>query len=359
MNNERFLWSAADNLGIAGNTTTQMAARLSDITARQAAGASICFFMGGTNDLVTKVPASTITANYTTILNHITQTLGMIAIVRPILSRGNWSTLTAPEIVTAKADMQTCNAFLQSYCASNAKAYYQSQLYAAWDDGTGQPKSGLTADQVHPDIPGALLLGQHNAAALSSYGEGKLYPATHTNLLLNSTLSGSGGSGAPANLTVTGNKPTSWVLAGTLTGTNSLTFGSAAEGIMLTLTTSGGGTTDYVQLSQQVNASGNYTASDVIQALANVQFISGSNVNSVFLRITDTASGTVIYSGYEKGSTANFPMSTMGQGLIGTARFNPGTSPVSITFAIRIEVNSTTSASAVINLRSCGLFKIA
>lgn len=359
--NQRFTWSAADNLGVAGNTTTQMAARLSDIDARQAAGADVCFFMGGINDVTTEVALGTITANYEAIIGHITETLGMVAIVRPVLPCSSWGAFSAGQIATAKQKIKDCNAYLAALCNGHPRAFFVHGLYDAFNNGSDEPKTDYTRDGKHLETVGAAVVGRYQSNLLATlYGAGRALPLGYSNLLANPTLGGTGGTGTPSNLTVTGDKPTSFVLSATVTGgTNTLNLTRDGDGnLIVDFTSVSGGTTHFIQLSQQVNASGNFTAADLVQARAVVEMLESTNANSVYLRVTDTAGATKIYSEFEKSGASKFPAGLLGAGILATDLFNPGASPSSITWAIRAEVNSSGQTARIrFKLRHASLIK--
>ena len=98
------------NKGIAGNTTAQMIARLSDL---DNLSCDAVIVLAGINDLRLKVPGATVQTNLQTIYDYITGTLGKQIIAGTIMPRDGWSSLTPSEIITAEADMLTVNDWIR------------------------------------------------------------------------------------------------------------------------------------------------------------------------------------------------------------------------------------------------------
>lgn len=353
---ERYGWKRSWNLGVSGNNTTQMVARLSEITTDRNEGCTIVLFMGGTNDIVGLVPVATITANLKTIFDHITRTLNMRLVARPILPRSFWASLTAPQIAQAKADILTVNSWIASYCASNRNAVFTSGLYAAFDDGTGAPKPGYTYDGLHPDAPGALEIAKADFEALRGLFGVSQWPL-HTNLLDNPVLIGNGGTAVINNLTLTGSAPDGWEFRSGVTGTNAATLSRNADGsLRVSYTGSGGSTSNNIFLTESISTG--YVAGDLLQGYAEVAPVSGSNVRGLEVRVLDKGSVTNNYFALNRGNNAVFPASTLGRGVIATEVFAAQSGSTSIEFRLYAEMNASTSAALVFDVYRVGLFKV-
>lgn len=365
--NARFIFAKADNLGLSGDNTTNMAgsSRLAEITARAAAGAKICIVLAGTNDVAaaTPVSTSTITANLQTIINHITETLGMIAVVSEPLPRSDWGSFTTTEIATGKQKIKDIGTFLRGVAQQNQRVRYVD-LYSSFNDGNDAPKTGFTYDGLHPDNPGALDMGTNYYNALrTEFGRGLAWPSNFTNLLLNPCLTGSGGATTGlVNTTVTGGVPTAWILNSSSTGgTNSVTFTRASnDADQIAISSVNGSSSHTWRLRQTVLASGGgYVAGDTLQAMADIEIVSGSNCRAIgALALNEVGAATVNHRGMYRQNNANFP-STARRGIVATDRFVVGTTPTSLQLDIEAWLNSASqTANCVFKIHSVGIFKI-
>lgn len=112
LSGNRMITTTGNNLGVAGNTTAQMVARMTDLAALTF---DDCLILGGINDLRATQTPSVIMSNLATIINYVTLTLGKRAIVYTIMPSSNWAALTAPQIAQAKADMLLINNWIKSF----------------------------------------------------------------------------------------------------------------------------------------------------------------------------------------------------------------------------------------------------
>ena len=235
-----------NDLGIDGNTTTQMAARLADVTARAQAGIKYCHFMGGTNDITTLATLSNITTNIVTILNHITANQvrntanqseqGMICFVYPVLPRSGWGALVSngngdvigsgSEIALAKQKVLDINAYVKNYCLSNSRCVWLGDaIYPLFDPAfNGSVTPLLLRDGTHLSALGATTIARAvYPFAIKALNEN--IPVSN-NIALNPKLTLlSGGNitgGLTSGITVTGLSPLNWSIAGSA-------FGNAAN----------------------------------------------------------------------------------------------------------------------------------
>jgi lysophospholipase L1-like esterase len=143
------------NAGISGNTTTQMAARTTDVTTP---GADWCLVMGGTNDCSSGISLATYAANVRAIVAAL-----IVANIRPVL-------VTPPPKTITGTNRQT----LEKYVAWLRYYAYRTgiPLVDGWsaliDPTTGNMQSAYdSGDGIHPGPAGAKVLGQAVADTLT------------------------------------------------------------------------------------------------------------------------------------------------------------------------------------------------
>lgn len=154
------------NLGVAGTTTgpeggaNSMIARLPDVLSLATKNRAVTF-LGGTNDLNSKLAVAQTTANYTTILDALRAAYGWV-FVQTVAPRSNWpSTFSSQDISDAKAKIIEFNEFLSQYCARHTSSCVYVDFYQDWIDATsGGPKSGYTDEGTHQTGLGAYYWGK-------------------------------------------------------------------------------------------------------------------------------------------------------------------------------------------------------
>ena len=132
--------------GVAGNTTTQMLARITDITGLTPKP-SRCFVMGGTNDSNGSLNMTTYKSNIQAIVTAL-----RTALIEPIL-------LLIPPKDANNTEVAQINAWLSLYGAVSGVQVID--LYTPYQDGaTGQWAGTFDQDGTHPTTATAKLMGE-------------------------------------------------------------------------------------------------------------------------------------------------------------------------------------------------------
>lgn len=261
------------NLGVAGNTTTQMIARLGAALAFKPA---IVTFMGGTNDITAGSTAAQIQTNISVIINAFAA-INSIVVISSILPRFSGNALTGPQ----EAIRQTVNSYILTLASPtviivNAEASMNN--------------STLYADGLHPNSKGASVLGGLFASAV-----GPLLPSANwalgfaqdNVLAANLSLSGTNGTVTGA----TGTAPTGHTLYASGAGGASVVGSQGATGGLLqeVITISGtySGSSTYAQLVNTINPITLPAASIVesvldFEILATLNNIAGIGIDVVY-----------------------------------------------------------------------------
>jgi lysophospholipase L1-like esterase len=221
----------AANYGISGDTSTAILARVNDVLNYQP---DICIVLAGTNDLTTAgvTALDTITGNLNSIYTTLTNA-GILVVAIPILPRGGWGSLSAPEILVARLRQNRVNDYIRHWGRRSSNRLYRvadpTQYIINTASATDDPLSTtMRSDLIHPNPEGAYYMGLAVRDALADYskfgftnafGQLDLYDATNNttgNLLVNPTLTGTAGATGTG---VSGNVATSWsALRGSGTG---------------------------------------------------------------------------------------------------------------------------------------------
>ncbi len=144
------------NAGIAGNTTTQMLARLSpDVLAHTPTDVTI---MGGTNDLSAGFPTATTLANLGSIIDQV-RAAGATAWLQTIPPRS-----TTPATIQA---VITLNAALRTLAGQRGARLIDTWAALAGPGGSWA-SAGYVCDTVHPTDTGAAVIAANVQAALSA-----------------------------------------------------------------------------------------------------------------------------------------------------------------------------------------------
>jgi lysophospholipase L1-like esterase len=270
--NQRMNFQEVNNKGVSGNSTTQMAARLSDL---DGITFDVCFVMGGTNDVTSKVAASTIITNLGAVYDYVCGTLGKRCVALPILPRDYWPSFTAGEITTGLATIATVNAWIYAQHGRYAGKLIAntSRVHDDMDDGAGGAITESTYDDLHPAMYGGMLNGMALKAILAPYFGNNPEPdfSAAANLLLNGTMSGTGGT---AGSGTTGTVATSFSATHS-GGTGNTVLSKDTDGKQLIAhSTFNGTTTDNSRLSQTITqASGKFDVGDTLYARVLVEVL--------------------------------------------------------------------------------------
>ena len=161
------------NLGIAGTTTgpeggaNSMIARLPDALSLASKGRAIAF-LGGTNNLNSRLSVERTTSDYTSILDALRGGYGWV-FVQSVAPRANWpSDFTSQDIADARAKIIAFNDFLRIYCARHSSQCIYVDFFQDWiDSATGGPKAGYTDEGTHQTGLGAYYWGKRLRDAIN------------------------------------------------------------------------------------------------------------------------------------------------------------------------------------------------
>jgi lysophospholipase L1-like esterase len=260
------------NLGVAGNTTTQMVARKTDLAAQ---AFDVCLFMGGINDIKSEQSTSSIISNIANILDYITLTLGKRVVAVSVLPNDNWQVgWSAGQISTARAKILTVNRFIMSQHGSRMGRVVAVDAYTNFSNGSDLPKPNATFDNIHPAPYGAMLIGKDiRDRLLPIYGDGTS-DFTVSNLLSNGVLAGTGGT---AGSNFSGQVANGFTASGA-GGTGGRTASKVTGGQRLSMTVTGGTATDTMRLSQSISSG--FAIGDTVYAAALVE-VQGTPANII------------------------------------------------------------------------------
>jgi len=352
----------ANNLGIAGNTTVQMVSRMT--TDLPAITYDTLFFMGGTNDIVALTASpSAIISSLNQIADYNCLVLGKRLIWSTITARSNWSTLTAPQIVTAKATMDTVNAWIMAQHGTRLGRCVCVDAYAATTDGAGGIVANMAYDDLHFGPYGAYAVGKKIKDTLVSYYGNNTVNYTTGNLLSNPTLSGTGGT---AGSNATGSVATGYTLTGVNTAQNRTGSKATGDVQQLVQNITSGGATDEMRLSQ--TTSSGFSVGDTVYGLAEVEI--PSTPSNVFefrleLRLTGTGVPTKVTTrGFDGSGNSGSNLllaetySTPGVYTIFTPDLAISSgSGMSLEWRLVSIADSTTSSSLTTKITKAGIFK--
>ncbi len=183
--------------GVAGETTTQILARVTEITTLSPIP-KFCFLDGGVNDFGFDVSLATVLANYTSIIEALNDA-GIIAVIGPCF---------ATDAADAQyiADAQALNLALKKLASPG------SMIWCDWSnliEPTGLTVASTLYDGIHPGSVGARGMGRAVATAMMPRiaGEYPLATTASPGLLTNPMLTGTTGTLGSG---FTGEAPTSW-----------------------------------------------------------------------------------------------------------------------------------------------------
>lgn len=183
------------NAGVAGETTTQMLARVnSDVIAYSP---DYCVIGGPTNDHGADFPESTTRANYAAMVN-ILRAAGITPVIRNAVPIGNAN----------KYKIERHNAWLASWGLT--QGIHIMDVYTPMVDVlTGGPKAGFTTDGIHPSATGRAAIAAAVAANLPAFFRGSVPLTTNQTDAANLATGGTFAVDTDANGYADG-----WVLGG-------------------------------------------------------------------------------------------------------------------------------------------------
>jgi lysophospholipase L1-like esterase len=270
----RFFVPPGGNKGVAGDGTQAIIERLGAILALKPA---VVILEVGTNDISADIAIATIEANYRTIINAL-KAINAQVISVTVLQRFGANALTSPQETTR----QTFNTWLKQ----------QPDIIVV--DGESLNSSSYFSDGLHPNVPGAYLLGSLIAAKLSNLITANNIADT---LFADNTyndyphFTGTGGS----KNTATGTVANGWQLASNNAG-GATVVGSKSTEDKQVVTISGtySGNSKLIQLSASKTVS--VSSGDIIEGICDIEIVSA---------LTGIASIDVVVAAYnESYSTA-------------------------------------------------------
>lgn len=339
------------NLGVAGNTTVQMIARLGALLAYKPA---LVLLNGGGNDIaVSGSPAATIETNILYIVNAI-QAIGANIILQTIPPRFSPNAFTAPQEVIRQA----VNAYILSLVSPTLRVIN-------WD--TYVPTVGFyQSDGIHLTSQGAALVGLPNALAaqawLNSPNIASQLTADNT-LTTNLALTGTGGS---LN-TATGVAATSWTLFNnnghgtTVVGSKGAIGGLNQQIITISGTTTGTNTRAYTGFSSSF-AITSLNPGDITESIIDFG-LSGTLNNIAGISIGTTYNGG---SGYISDSESYFPIDGLAS-LLTAGRYQyrgypfivpAGVTSINLAVEIYYADGTTVPVSAIVTIYTAGIRKV-
>lgn len=199
--NQRFTTPTSFIKGVGGNTTTQMLARITDVTALDA---GIVVIQGGVNDVAAGASLATITANIEAMI-HACRLAGQVVVLQGPHPESSATTFTAGQLAiwAALRDWMIARHRPEHGVWSNI---------SAWDDIASTPggdvaATGMLRDTIHPNPRASRFLGSALSQMLNDIIDADDPWDSGTNLINNPTLTGTAGSKVNG---VTGNVATSW-----------------------------------------------------------------------------------------------------------------------------------------------------
>ena len=194
---QRFEFEARGNRGVSSEQTSSMVARLSEHLPKTA-GITDVIIVGGTNDANALVALATYQANINSMMSYVHTTLKARVIIGTIPP---WDGQT-----TAQKDLRdSYNAWIKTLGSSvkGAEIMVVDFYSVLADPATRQYNTGMTGDGIHPNGKGAMVMGQKMAQVLSPvYGVGE-YREKATNLIVNPSFTGTGGTATGGSTTWT------------------------------------------------------------------------------------------------------------------------------------------------------------
>ena len=346
------------NAGVAGNTTSQILARISSVLEVKPAW---CFVLGGINDIAQGVPIQTTIENLKTICTKL-QKSG----IRTVLIAVSPNTQSAGQ----SRKVQQVNQEMARWCEAGQDGVIFVDAYKYVvnpTDTTGAAQDGMLHDALHPSAKGARAIGRAIADTIknlvpsvsilpSTASNSYAIDATSSQLLANPLFTGSAGVviGAGAS----GTLATGWS-GGTASGTLTSVFSSGqsrADGIgfdqRIAITNAAANSSVNIRQSPSLSA---MSVGDYIHACAAVSLSGMIGVSSVYLQVQITdGEGTKFIMAMEPQSTTydNADCSV----VLKTPEFAVTSTLTSCTFALIVKFGES-NGSATVYVGRAGLFK--
>jgi lysophospholipase L1-like esterase len=359
------------NHGVAGETSTQVLARLQNVIA---AKPHWCAVLAGTNDTGTSDPATSAAAGAVTVSNLKSMlpqlgAAGIRPVWIPILPRTSGA--------TNRYQIARVNAEVQRWCRQNGIVVANCTPFMI--DSSGQPLAGVTYDGLHPNVYGAYLMASIIKATLDPF------------LPLDNNLTADALDVFDATMNPWGNMTGNALMTGTTGSLVSGMTGSVATGITMGRLGGSGVWTGAVAASKEASAdnigewqrfdftgfqtafnnevwnvqrqltltSSNVTAGDVVEAFVEFEVLSntiGLNGINLILDEYDGSGSAVSASALSgQGPTDRMPAGTLWSGVLRTppytVRPQGGGSTRQFVLRATIGVDGTVSGGATFAVR--------
>jgi len=351
------------NAGVAGNTTTQMLARISsDVLSKSPDWVIV---QGGINDITAAVSDATICSNLKTICSTLVNS-GINVILLTI----------APNNQSAgnSLHVQTVNQTMREWCRNTARGVIFVDTYQYLVDPTvttGAFASGMSDDSLHLSGKGARAAGQAIANSIqymfpnksylpSSNGEDYGVSSSSLQIVSNPMMTGTGplatGTGA------SGNVPTSWAGSTSGFGAGTAVFTPAvarSDGI--------GNDTSIVVASAPSGASvnirqtglvGRAAIGDYLYVVGQVKITGATDIKNVNIGGSATIDGTTYQVNcLEASGTTNYSQSDMTLTFRSEELPLTGSSITAITLTASVTFGTTGTGAATIKFGRIGMYK--
>lgn len=361
---DRFSFNSTLDLGVSGNSTTQIAARLSDLDTAKTNNPNLhaIAYMGSTNDVNSAIALSTIKDNSKTIFDGILAR-GFMLYIFEEFARNDWTSSDATVINAAQEKQQDINAYYHEYAAQYPDRVRVIKLYDLFRDYGTEPKSNvlyLQDDGVHQEVNGAILAGRAlSDAVVADFGYGESLDYSKDGLMVNPFLAAGGGTDSSYYLTISEGAdliPANWSVETSLTDVpgNVLAISRQPDGALrLDMTFgAGGGTSSLIRLAQNPELSaGNYAAGDTLQGVADINVIESENAKAVTMRITDDCTGTDFdYYAMQKTNEARMKADLIGRGILATEQYDTQSDTVKQRMRFDLVVDATDGGKLVVDV---------
>lgn len=153
------------NLGVGGDTTTQMLARIGDVLAVDAEWVVV---LGGINDIAgTFTSAPTVTANLEAIYDQL-RAGGRRVVALSVLPVTAAHPSFSRKLISR---IRAVNSWISTYCRTNAGMVYVDAMGAVVDPASSDfvPRTGYYPDVTHPGTPAAYAIGKAIKEAITNY----------------------------------------------------------------------------------------------------------------------------------------------------------------------------------------------
>lgn len=350
MARQRYEFEIPYNLGVSGDKTTQMLARVGSIPA----DANIVIVLGGTNDLANEVAASTIQSNLRSIYNSILASGKKVVAVK-ILPRGGWGAFNSGQIATAEASRASVNTWIGQ----------QGDVIVVDAENAFKPGGTLDATlfydgAVHPGQRGAWVLASEiNKVLKPRFGIGSLLKITENNLLPNSAdFTGTGGA---VSSYFTGTLATGWSASGGTSGVGTMVLSKNADDSQrVAINIPAAAAEQTGTLKHASNVTTGYTVGDKVVAEFDLEVISAINASWLGVELRDVG-GTIYYAmGYDK-EASGLPIPTgMGRCTIKTPEITVQSGNTKLELRLRLSVAPTAGAAGelIVNVYGARVRKV-